>query len=256
MNLRRRHIGFSLCAAGILALLMAPVLAPLPALAQSAQGGSLYLEKTQFAPGEEIRVSFRASADYAGNAWVGIIPSNVAHGSEAVNDQHDITYQYLEKRTSGVLVFQAPAQPGAYDFRMNDRDDNGKEVASVSFQVAQGGQAPPEAPPPTVKPQTAAGAVGLRLEGTTFAPGADIQVAFWAPPGFQASAWIGIIPSDVAHGSEAVNDQHDVAYQHLNNRASGELVFKAPMQPGAYDFRMHDRDDNGTEVASVSFRVQ
>jgi len=256
MNLRQWGIGFSLCAASILVLHMTPSLAPVPALAQSAQGGALRLEKTRFAPGEEMRVSFQASADYAGNAWVGIIPSNVAHGNEAVNDQNDLTYQYLEKRTSGVLVFKAPGEPGAYDFRMNDRDDNGKEVASVSFQVTQGGQAPPEAPPPTVKPQTAGGAVGLRLEGTTFAPGADIRVAFWAPPGFQASAWIGIIPSDVAHGSEAVNDQHDVAYQHLNNRASGELVFKAPMQPGAYDFRMHDRDDNGTEVASVSFRVQ
>jgi hypothetical protein len=233
------------------------VLPPLPALAQPTQGGALYLEKTQFAPGEEIRVSFRASADYAGSAWVGIIPSSVPHGSEAVNDQHDITYQYLEKRTSGVLVFRAPAHSGAYDFRMHDRDDNGKEVASVSFRVSEGSPAAPEPPTATPKPQTAAaGAVGLRLEGTTFAPGADVRVAFWAPPGFQANAWIGIIPSDVPHGSEGVNDQHDLTYQYLNNRAAGELVFKAPDQPGAYDFRMHDRDDNGAEVASVSFRVQ
>jgi len=31
---------------------------------------------------------------------------------------------------------KAPAQAGTYDFRMHNTDDNGKEVASVSFQVS------------------------------------------------------------------------------------------------------------------------
>jgi len=135
MNPRQRVVSFSLYSASIFILQLAMGLALLSALAQSAQGAELRLARTQFALGESIRVSFTASPDYPANAWVGIIPSTVQHGSEAVNDQNDITYQYLNKRTSGELIFKAPAQPGSYDSRMNDRDDNGKEVASVSFRV-------------------------------------------------------------------------------------------------------------------------
>jgi hypothetical protein len=98
---------------------------------------SLSLNKLVFAPGEEISVSFKALASYVENAWIGIIPSSVAHGSEVVNDQYDLTYQYLGKKTSGTLLFTAPHQNGSYDFRMNDSDANGKEVASVSFTVGK-----------------------------------------------------------------------------------------------------------------------
>jgi len=230
-------VSFSLFSASLFILQLVMGLVLIPVFVQSAQGAELRLEKTRFAPGESIRVSFTASPDYAANAWVGIIPSDVPHGSEAVNDQHDVTYQYLNKRTSGELTFVAPAQPGSYDFRMNDRDDNGTEVATVSFQVAEPGKAT------------------LRLERNTFMPGESIHVSFAASPDFAANAWVGIVPSTVAHGSEATNDQNDVAYQYLNKRTSGDLTFVAPAQPGSYDFRMNDRDDNGTEVASITFRV-
>ena len=135
MNPRHRVGSFSLCSSSIFILQLAMGLVLVPAFAQSAQGAELRLEKTQFAPGESIRVSFTASPDFAANAWVGIIPSAVPHGSEPVNDQNDSTYQHLNKRASGELTFAAPTQPGSYDFRMNDCDDNGKEVASVSFSV-------------------------------------------------------------------------------------------------------------------------
>ena len=135
MNPRHRVVNLSLYSASIFILQLAMGLVLVSAFAQSAQGAELRLEKTQFAPGESIRVSFTASPDFAANAWVGIIPSAVPHGSEPVNDQNDSTYQYLNKRTSGELTFAAPTQPGSYDFRMNDRDDNGKEVASVFFCV-------------------------------------------------------------------------------------------------------------------------
>jgi len=96
---------------------------------------SLSLDKTVFSPGDEIRVYFKAPPGYPEDAWVGIIPSNIPHGSEATNDQHDITYQYLKGRKSGTLIFQAPSQTGSWDFRMNDTDNNGREVAYVSFVV-------------------------------------------------------------------------------------------------------------------------
>ena len=200
-----------------------------------ALGHGLKLDKASFAPGEEINVHFSASSDYAENAWVGIIPAHIEHGSEAVNDGHDLTYQYLKKRTSGVLKFQALAKAGSYDFRMHDTDSNGNEVASVSFSV--GGQL-------------------LRLDKTTFAPGEEINVHFNASGDYADNAWIGIIPAHIEHGSEAVNDGHDLTYQYLKKRTSGVLKFQALAKAGSYDFRMHDTDSNGNEVASVSFIVQ
>jgi hypothetical protein len=90
------------------------------------------LNKTTFSPGEEIRVSFVALPTKTSNAWIGIIPSQIPHGNELVNDHHDLSYQYLRGGTFGELVFTAPTQTGSYDFRMND---NGKEIASTSFKV-------------------------------------------------------------------------------------------------------------------------
>lgn len=98
-------------------------------------GGTLSLDKTRFAPGESIVVRFTAPANWPSDAWVGIIPASIPHGNEAVNDQHDITYQYLGKRTAGNLTFTAPG-PGNWDFRLHDTDSGGKEFASVTFTVA------------------------------------------------------------------------------------------------------------------------
>jgi len=207
----------------------------------AAMAQHLELEKSNFAPGQEIRVRFTASGQYADNAWVGIIPAHVRHGSEAENDKYDLAYQYLKKRTSGVLIFRAPTKTGAYDFRMHNTDNNGREVASVSFRVGAA---------------TAPAVLGpLRLEKGNFRPGEEIRVHFTASARYADNAWVGIIPSNIRHGSEAENDKYDLAYQYLKKRTSGVLIFRAPSKSGSFDFRMHDTDKNGREVASVSFRV-
>lgn len=202
---------------------------------------TLTLSATTFEAGDTVSVSFTAPADYDSSAWVGIIPSDIAHGDESVNDQFDLSYKYLENQESGVLVFTAPSEPGQYDFRMHDTDSGGVEVASVSFTVT--------APAVTVEPT-------LSLEQTTFAAGDDVVVSFTAPRTYDASAWVGVIPSDTAHGDESVNDEVDLSYEYLNNRESGTLTFTAPDEAGSYDLRMHDTDSGGTEVASVTFTVE
>jgi hypothetical protein len=100
-----------------------------------AAGPSLTLGKTSFNPGESISVKYKTPSNYASNAWIGIIPSGIKHGKESLNDQHDITYKYLNNSTAGTLTFQAPTKPGSYDFRMHDTDNDGVEVASVTFTV-------------------------------------------------------------------------------------------------------------------------
>jgi len=205
-------------------------------MADSVAGGSLSLDKNAYDPGEEIKVSFNAPQGYANNAWIGIIPSSVAHGSEEENDKHDLAYQYLSGRTSGVLAFYSPMQLGSYDLRMHDSDDNGKEVASVTFSV-----------------RVSMGS--LRLDREAYEPGEEIAVHFEASKGYPRDAWVGIVPSSVPHGSEEENDKHDLAYQYLEKKTAGTLVFQAPLDPGSYDLRMHDTDSDGREVAYTTFSV-
>jgi len=99
------------------------------------KGPQVKLDRDTFAPGETITVVYTALPEYDTSAWIGIIPSGVAHGSEAENDRHDIAYKYLRKSTSGEMKFKAPANAGSYDMRMHDTDASGKEVASVKFSV-------------------------------------------------------------------------------------------------------------------------
>jgi len=108
----------------------------------SEHQGSLSLEQNQFAPGETIRIMFTASDGLPSDAWIGIIPSQIQHGQESINDLYDLSYQYLNNRTSGVLEFNAPQQLGEFDLRLHDTDANGVELASVTFLVRENFDAP------------------------------------------------------------------------------------------------------------------
>lgn len=102
------------------------------------------------------------------------------------------------------------------------------------------------------------GSYDLKLDKEVYAPGETIKVDFTADKNWETNAWIGIIPSDIAHGSEGENDMHDLSYQFIQNKASGTMEFVAPFEPGKYDIRMHDADNESTgiEVAYVSFEVK
>ena len=96
----------------------------------------------------------------------------------------------------------------------------------------------------------------LTTDKQTYAPGETVSVTFVAPAGLPTDAWVGIIPSAVPHGDEATNDGYDLSYQYLNGMTSGTLIFNAPVTPGSYDFRMHDTDNNGREIATVTTTVK
>ncbi|MDD4041822.1 MAG: hypothetical protein PHP84_12520, partial [Mesotoga sp.] len=59
---------------------------------------NMSLEKLVFAPGEEIKLRFFITTTLSSNAWIGIVPSEIPHGSEAENDKHDLTFTYLNGR--------------------------------------------------------------------------------------------------------------------------------------------------------------
>jgi len=98
-------------------------------------------DKATYSGGESVIVTFKADTSWVRNAWIGIIPSEVEHGKEYINDNKDIAYKYLERKGEGTLKFTVPGEPGSYDIRMNDCDNGkadgsiGKEVHSVTFTV-------------------------------------------------------------------------------------------------------------------------
>ncbi len=199
-------------------------------------GKSLKLAKTIYAPYEKIIFDFSVSAKIPKKTWVGMIPSHVAHGSNSRNNQHDSTYQNVNGRSSGQMIFKAPSKNGQYDLRMSSPDGD-QEIASITFTVA-------------VPNHTAA----LILPKKTFAPNEDIKLDFKASKLLPKNTWVGMIPEQVPHGSTYRNDQHDHTFQLVSSKESGQMVFRAPKKIGTYSFRMNETT-NDKEVAAVSFEV-
>ncbi len=175
---------------------------------------SLKLEKNRFAPGEEIRLTFVASADCKSNAWIGIIPSKIVHGSESENDKHDIKYQYLNGKKSGVLTFKAPTKPGNYDFRLNSTDNNGIELTYVSFVVGSKTTVPTRELPPKIKPQPRQAITGKPDYGVRFSLSLGLLPWYFGNKDM-IDSWKANVPSSEYDGLEFLAITFDV-----------ELVFK------------------------------
>ncbi len=206
---------------------------------ETPMSGTVTLTKTEFEPGEEVILTYSADGTIGSNAWIGLIPSNVEHGDETKNDEYDMSYQYLGTNKSGNMTFVAPVDTGKFDLRMNSTDNNGVEVASVSFSVKG---------IPNKK-------ADLVLEDKSFAKGEQINVSFKANPAWEVKAWVGLVPSSTKHGSATEADKFDVAFDYLNGRSKGTMKFTAPSEAGKYSLRMFDAY-SGKEVKSVDFTVE
>ncbi|WP_321276695.1 hypothetical protein [Thiomicrorhabdus indica] len=200
-------------------------------------GNELTLNKKVYAPNEKIIMDFKASPLLPNNTWIGLLPANIHHGSTKQNNQYDIAYKTVYGKASGRVTFTAPKKEGNYDFRLNETT-NDKELVSVPFQVAV----------PMNDNQ-------LTLNKKSYAPGEKIILTFKASPLLPNNTWIGMIPSHIHHGSQALNDKHDITYQTVYGKASGQMTFTTPKKAGKYDFRMSETT-NDKEVASVTFIVQ
>lgn len=204
----------------------------------SDKPGSLKLDKKVYAPLEEMKITFTADKDYADDAWVGTVPSKVPHNDEMESDRNHIVFDYLHKKASGMLKLKAPRDEGDFDVRMFNTDMGGKETAFAAFQV---------------KGKLAAGS--LQLDKTTYIPGEKITVRFTAPKYFDSHAWIGIVPSSVAHDNENESDNANKGYEYVKGRTEGTFTLIAPAEKGNYDMRMFDSENDGKETASVAFTV-
>ncbi len=206
------------------------------ATAPASGEGEVWIQDPKvFSTGTKFTVRFEAATTFHDNAWLGVVPSDVPHGSEQVNDRHNLGYRYIRGRTSGEDVLTAPSQPGSYDVRLHDSDSDGREVASATFTV-----------------EAAIGKVWLDKNEFT---SAENMVVHYSALALGNYAWAGIIPSDIPHGSEEENDKHDLSYKYVTSDPDGTLTLIAPATEGSYDVRLHDTNNNGSEIASVTFNV-
>lgn len=207
---------------------------PCPALPAHPE---ISLEVARVAPGEAIRFSVKRPEALGPSAWVGLIPSQVPHGSEQQNDANDLDYRYITT-TPGSYSIAAPTAPGRYDLRLHDRYPGGVEIDSVEVvvQAPQGGDR-------------------LGLDRSQVLPGAVVSVRFDAPSAKDDTAWIGVVPAATPHGSEEVNDSHDLSYRYLGTARRGSIQIEAPAEPGVYDVRLNDTDSSGRELASARLVV-
>ncbi len=200
--------------------------------------------------GDSFKVSFETSAGITETAWIGIVPAGAAE-AEAEADKVDLDYAYVEGKEEGEVTLDVPLSGGAFEVRFYSSDDPklGQLLAAQTFSASEAEAT--EIPGDLVE---------LRLEKEVFAPGEMIKVDILLPeapiPGLDATGWIGVVPSNIEHGSEELNDQHDTTFERLATPRSSALELQAPSTPGSYDIRVHTSDTNGVEVGFITFTVE
>jgi hypothetical protein len=197
--------------------------------------GSLTVSNTDLVRGEAVDVQFSSSDHLADNAWIALVPSNTAHGESAENDKYDLSYHYTKGLAAGSLGFNAPLQVGSYDFRWFDEINSGHEITFAPFNVRLAKAA-------------------LTLASTHFVRNEPMQVNFDIYDYVSDNAWVGLVPSDIAHGLASDADANDLSYKYISGKTQGVLNFNAPSQQGNYDFRLFDAL-NGYEIAVSSFDI-
>ena len=98
-------------------------------IAIQANSQTFQLEKMTYQKGEAIPIRFEQADSLPGKAWIGIVPSHVAHGSEERNDRYDIVYRFVEDHPDGKMTFYAPSYGTSWDIRFNSNDRGNREYS-------------------------------------------------------------------------------------------------------------------------------
>jgi len=203
------------------------------------------LKKQYYAPGEIMIVKFTAPASYPESAWVGIVPSSIAHGEEELCDKHDLAFEHLKERTNGEINFITPSKTGTFDVRMFDKD-LGKEVASQSFTiVAPNTQIAINKNEDKSIPK---GTSLLEVETTTLTQGERFSVKYVAPPFKSSAAWIGMYEP----GPTGVR----INFQIIATNESGTVFFYAPKKAGNYELKMFGDEKETNPTTQISITVK
>jgi len=201
-----------------------------------AAPGALRLPKKTFAVGEPLELAARMPAGrYAHSPRVKLY----RRGSTTAGGSVLPWLELGEKEVGeGVVAWNAPPHPGAYEFRLFDRASADYAIDRAPFDV--------EAPP-------AKGS--LALTGAEFAPGDPLPLASTLPKGrYLNRPWVGLfrirqeVPgggamAEIPAGDQAVEE-------------GTPLALRAPRAPGLYEARLFDRAGNGYLLDAAPFRVR
>ncbi|WP_309668119.1 hypothetical protein [Tabrizicola sp.] len=194
---------------------------------------SLMLDKSEYAPGEAIIVTFAGmsgdSQDYVSTAPVGA--SNATY----------LTYAYTNAAVDGTVTLVGPTNAGAYEVRAFFREDETILRGSIPFTIA--GAATPAPGEPSFEARAT-----LSLNKTTFAPGETITITY--------SGMFGD-PSDYISTAEAGSSNMSfLQYVYTEGAEVGTATLIAPIKPGSYEVRAFYKEDETILRAKVPFTVQ
>ncbi|MEP0813926.1 MAG: hypothetical protein HRF49_04605 [bacterium] len=207
----------------------------------STEGGrigdpTVAFDKPVYKRGEKVKLTFTFNPSLPDGAWIGLFKNfSPLDGSEDPDD-HDIKYEYVSGRTSGVWAFDAPDEPGYYVAAIISGDSNEwTPYCRVRMQVTLDGKT--ALPVADDRNPLAASAVRVRA-------GDEITIAYKTPLGVKSSAWLGLIPASVGSLREQDNDAADIDYIYVKAGQSWYWTFHSPSQPGTYVVRLFPADEN------------
>ncbi|MBR5722727.1 MAG: carbohydrate-binding protein [Oscillospiraceae bacterium] len=187
----------------------------------------------------EIPIRISMTGEISKDAWIAVIPSEVAH-TEKDGDDHNGAWRRLNEIENGELTLTAPEQVGNYDIRVYDGEDENtaKEIASQPFRVIY---------------STMRGKVST--DEAWVKPGKDVTVRVYITGEYPDEAWIAFVPTEIAH-TEKDGDDHNGDWCRVKDIQDGVTTLRAPGEEGVYDIRMYDGEKEGAvEVAFCTLTV-
>ena len=151
-----------------------PSISPSEVSDESTSSIRLEIAKSRYFSNEEIVIDFTVP-ELSHDAWMGIVPAEIPHGDEAVNDEHDVSYKYLQGATIGEFSFPNPGL-GDWTIRLHDKDEGGRELAYVEFNVGPL-LAPVESLNENFSEENFVSDIALRVEAVANNPELTIQEA-------------------------------------------------------------------------------
>lgn len=200
--------------------------------------GVMKLAEPSFVVGTPVVLSVKLEPNrHYGNAWIGLYRKEREASGGGKVDRHRLTYQRVNPKTEQ-LTFTAPGGPGTYEFRLYDRDSNHYLLDKLDFKVTV-----PQTPDV------------LSLDKEQYVTGEPLRLAVKLQAGrHYGNAWVGLFRKTRYNEDGARTDGARVTYQRASLKTT-ELVWTTPIDPGAYEFRLYDRDSRHFQLAAAPFTV-
>lgn len=190
---------------------------------------SLTPVKSNYIIGAEISINFNTSVPLNPGSWVGLYQATASHATS----NGYLGYKYINAVESITNTFNAPNEPGEYEFRVFDSKPE-KEVASIPFIVV--GIDPRE--------------INIKIASSEITPGNNFDVKIETELELSRTAWIGIYKST----AETNTSNGYFSYNYLKDMKENNLQMKAPMEVGNFELRLYNSDP-GVLIKQESFYI-